>query len=69
MVRHIVRAHGGEVSVESAPGQGSTFTVTLPLGRRGKTPEPQNLATPEPRNPGTPEPRNLETPEPTSTRT
>jgi signal transduction histidine kinase len=69
MVRHIVHAHGGEVSVESAPGQGSTFTVTLPLGRRGKTPEPQNLATPEPRNPGTPEPRNLETPEPTSTRT
>lgn len=33
MVDHIVRAHAGEVSVESAPGAGSTFTVRLPLCR------------------------------------
>jgi signal transduction histidine kinase len=31
LVRHIVQAHGGEVSVDSAPGQGSKFTIALPL--------------------------------------
>jgi signal transduction histidine kinase len=31
LVRHIVRAHGGEVTVESAPGHGSKFTITLPV--------------------------------------
>ena len=30
LVRAIVEAHGGRVTVESAPGQGSTFTVRLP---------------------------------------
>ena len=30
MVRHIVNAHGGSVSVESAPGEGSTFSIHLP---------------------------------------
>jgi signal transduction histidine kinase len=31
LVRHIAHAHGGEVDVESAPGKGSRFTLTLPL--------------------------------------
>jgi signal transduction histidine kinase len=29
--REVVQAHGGRISVESAPGQGATFTVELPL--------------------------------------
>jgi signal transduction histidine kinase len=31
IVRWIVEAHKGKVTVESAPGKGSTFTVTLPV--------------------------------------
>jgi signal transduction histidine kinase len=31
LVRHITQAHGGEVEVESAPGRGSKFTMSLPL--------------------------------------
>ena len=31
LVRHIVRAHGGNVMVESAPDKGSKFTIALPL--------------------------------------
>ena len=31
LVRHIVQAHGGQVSVDSRPGQGSKFTIALPV--------------------------------------
>jgi signal transduction histidine kinase len=31
ITRQIVRAHGGEISVESQPGAGAVFRVTLPL--------------------------------------
>ncbi len=31
LVKAIATAHGGRVSVDSAPGRGSTFTLTLPL--------------------------------------
>ena len=31
LVRHITQAHGGEVEVESTPGKGSKFTMSLPL--------------------------------------
>ncbi len=31
LVRHIVHAHGGDVSVESIPGRGSKFVISLPV--------------------------------------
>jgi two-component system phosphate regulon sensor histidine kinase PhoR len=30
IVKHIAQAHGGSVAVQSEPGQGSLFTLTLP---------------------------------------
>jgi signal transduction histidine kinase len=31
LVRHITEAHGGDISVESTPGKGSKFTLSLPV--------------------------------------
>ena len=40
LVRHIVKAHGGEVAVESAPGRGSKFIISLPV----QNPEVQKVS-------------------------
>jgi signal transduction histidine kinase len=45
LVQELVRLHGGEVAVESRPGEGTAFTVTLPLGHAHLPPE--QLAPPE----------------------
>ena len=33
IVKHLARAHGGEATVSSAPGEGSAFTIELPAGQ------------------------------------
>jgi signal transduction histidine kinase len=32
LVRHITQAHGGDITVESTPGKGSKFILSIPLG-------------------------------------
>ena len=33
IVKHVAQRHGGELSIASVPGAGSTFTLRLPPGR------------------------------------
>jgi signal transduction histidine kinase/ActR/RegA family two-component response regulator len=50
LVSHLVALHSGRVSVRSAPGEGSTFVVTLPVRQAGfsetPAPSPTTEATP-----------------------
>ncbi len=39
LVRHIARAHGGDVEIQSTPGEGSTFTLVLPVTQNGRKEE------------------------------
>jgi signal transduction histidine kinase len=34
LVREIAQVHGGDITVTSTPGEGATFTLTLPAARR-----------------------------------
>ena len=54
LVQHITEAHGGRVELVSAPGEGSTFTLSLPV-----PPEPVATEEPSPAR-GTMEPREVE---------
>lgn len=38
LVRHITQAHGGDIAVESIPGKGSKFTLSLPLASGSQSP-------------------------------
>lgn len=41
LVQHIAEAHGGRVEVTSAPGEGSTFTLSLPVRGEAAAGEPR----------------------------
>jgi len=40
IVKHIVQAHQGHVTVDSTPGEGSTFRIHLPISRVSSVPRP-----------------------------
>ena len=53
IVKHVAASHGGEVRVWSSPGQGSSFTLTLPRRTRAddselRRPAPSGESTPDP---------------------
>jgi two-component system sensor histidine kinase SenX3 len=43
IVRHVVQAHGGEVTVTSSEGEGSIFTIQVPIANGGARPAPEGF--------------------------
>jgi CheY-like chemotaxis protein len=58
LTRRFAKLHGGDVRVESELGQGSVFTITLPL-QAGATPGPDSATPVSGRRPEAPDPRRL----------
>ena len=46
IVKHVAADHGGDVTVWSQPGRGSTFTLRLPRVRTARRPAPATTPTP-----------------------
>lgn len=46
MSRNIIARHDGSIEVESQPGQGSCFTIKLPLKPAAELPPPRKITTP-----------------------
>ncbi|MGZ4159785.1 MAG: hypothetical protein ACXVNF_03145 [Neobacillus sp.] len=36
MAKELVKAHGGDINVQSVEGEGSCFTIILPISVRGE---------------------------------
>lgn len=56
VARELIRAHGGDITFESAPGIGTTFHIALPLESQGRTPPPPPVPVSAPSSPGASEP-------------
>jgi two-component system sensor histidine kinase SenX3 len=63
IVKHVAASHGGEVRVWSSPGQGSSFTLTLPLHAHAERPGVRRTA---PSDPDTASGTSYDAPEPTT---